>query len=215
MSADAPRRPGRPIATETKERILSAALQLFAERGVAATSAARVAEQAGLSKQALQHHYATKDDLRAAVYESLAERWRAVHAMIGPAIDTLSSNTDITAIVENGADLFEAHPVVTRFIVRELLDDPDQTLRWLVAQGAPWFDTVRRAQERTEGKGRQPEGIDAEAHLVVVSALLLSLNALFVVGDEIDHLDVLRTRIQKAARRLVVKSSLGLDEEGQ
>lgn len=57
-----------------RERICEAALQGFAESGVAATSIRDVAAEAGVSPGLVQHHFATKDKLREAVNNYVVAR---------------------------------------------------------------------------------------------------------------------------------------------
>ena len=47
----------------TKEKILAAALELFAENGYKAVSVSMIAEKVGISKGALYRHYQSKKDL--------------------------------------------------------------------------------------------------------------------------------------------------------
>ena len=56
---------------ETRERILDAALRVFAERGYDGASVTQICEQAGVSKGALYHHYPTKQT----VFLALLEHW--------------------------------------------------------------------------------------------------------------------------------------------
>ena len=56
---------------ETRERILDAALRVFAERGYDGASVTQICDQAGVSKGALYHHYPTKQ----AVFLALLEHW--------------------------------------------------------------------------------------------------------------------------------------------
>src|SRR3954464_14510962 len=49
--------------TDTRARILTAALRLFAERGYANTSLREIAEQLDVTKAALYFHYKTKEDI--------------------------------------------------------------------------------------------------------------------------------------------------------
>src|SRR4051812_29256005 len=49
--------------TDTRARILTAALGLFAERGYANTSLREIAEDLGVTKAALYFHYKTKEDI--------------------------------------------------------------------------------------------------------------------------------------------------------
>jgi AcrR family transcriptional regulator len=56
----------------TRERLVASAIELFAQSGVAATSLNAVAEHAGFSRGAVHGNYASKDELAAAVAESVA-----------------------------------------------------------------------------------------------------------------------------------------------
>ena len=62
-----PRGPGGEATAATRERIVSAAAELFAERGFHATPMTAVAEASGLSQSGLLHHFPTKDGLLAEV----------------------------------------------------------------------------------------------------------------------------------------------------
>jgi AcrR family transcriptional regulator len=52
-----------PVRTDTRARIMSAALELFIHKGFAATTTRELAEQLGFTKAALYYHFRTKDDL--------------------------------------------------------------------------------------------------------------------------------------------------------
>ena len=71
--ATRPRRAGAAAAPRggeaprTRERIVAAAAELFAERGFHATPMTAVAEASGLSQTGLLHHFPSKDDLLAEV----------------------------------------------------------------------------------------------------------------------------------------------------
>jgi AcrR family transcriptional regulator len=58
----------------TRERIVAAAVSLFAEQGFDATSVNEVVARAGVAKGALYHHFASKDDLLYEVYRELVDR---------------------------------------------------------------------------------------------------------------------------------------------
>ncbi|WP_461022499.1 TetR/AcrR family transcriptional regulator [Thalassiella azotivora] len=53
------------------QRLLDAATRLFAERGYEGTSVQQVVDAAGLTKGAMYHYYASKDDLLAQIYTRL------------------------------------------------------------------------------------------------------------------------------------------------
>jgi len=60
--------------TELRRRILSAAVDLFADHGYDATSVSQVITRAGVAKGGFYHHFASKDELLYAVYGELINR---------------------------------------------------------------------------------------------------------------------------------------------
>ncbi len=69
---------GVPVAvprSASAQRVLDAALALFAEHGVDGTSLQQIADRLGVTKAAVYYHFRTKDDL--------------IVALIGPAFDEL------------------------------------------------------------------------------------------------------------------------------
>ncbi|WP_440589458.1 TetR family transcriptional regulator [Microbacterium testaceum] len=68
MSASVPARRGRP--GYDRDGLLAVAVQLFNEQGYDATSVADLARRLGLTKSALYHHFASKEELLAVALES-------------------------------------------------------------------------------------------------------------------------------------------------
>jgi AcrR family transcriptional regulator len=60
-------------ADATRTSLTAAARQLFTERGYAATSTTEIVERAGVTRGALYHHFAAKEDLFRAVFEQLED----------------------------------------------------------------------------------------------------------------------------------------------
>jgi AcrR family transcriptional regulator len=58
-------------ADATRTALSAAARRLFTERGYAATSTTEIVERAGVTRGALYHHFAAKDELFRAVFEQL------------------------------------------------------------------------------------------------------------------------------------------------
>ncbi len=75
VAAAAPaRRTQAERSSDTRERILDAAVAQLGERGYAGLRTAEVAQAAGISKGALTHHFPAKDDLVLAVVEHVFQR---------------------------------------------------------------------------------------------------------------------------------------------
>jgi AcrR family transcriptional regulator len=58
-----------------RERLLAAAVELFAERGYAATGTTELCARAGVAKTALYWHFDSKEGLLAAVIETIGTSW--------------------------------------------------------------------------------------------------------------------------------------------
>ena len=61
------------MQTDTKHRLLNTSETLFAERGFYGVSIATIAKEMGFSKQALLHHYPTKEKLYGAVLQRISD----------------------------------------------------------------------------------------------------------------------------------------------
>lgn len=61
------------MQTDTKHRLLNTSEALFAERGFYGVSIAAIAKEMGFSKQALLHHYPTKEKLYGAVLQRISD----------------------------------------------------------------------------------------------------------------------------------------------
>ncbi|WP_418957680.1 TetR/AcrR family transcriptional regulator [Streptomyces tritici] len=65
--------PKQDRSRATRQRLLQAAVACLAERGWAGSTVAVVAERAGVSRGAAQHHFPTREDLFTAAVEYVAE----------------------------------------------------------------------------------------------------------------------------------------------
>ncbi|MGV3622496.1 MAG: TetR/AcrR family transcriptional regulator [Archangium sp.] len=168
----------RRAARPPRERIIDSALALFGAHGVEATSVQAVAEHAGMSKQALLHHFPSKELLRQGVYERLSVLLR--EALPAAATELVSRSHDrYRALLEVALAGFEANPELSRFLVFELLSRPDEVVAWLRSEGAPWLGLVRGVvKQQSESTG------DTEAHVAVLGVMMLMHSALVPRGDK-------------------------------
>lgn len=80
----AARDPKQDRSRATRQRLLEAAVACLAEHGWTGSTVTVVAERAGVSRGAAQHHFPTREDLFTAAVEHVAEeRSRAVLAVAG------------------------------------------------------------------------------------------------------------------------------------
>ncbi len=64
-----------PVGGQARERILSAAYELFSRRGVRAVGVDTIIARAAVAKQTFYHHFASKDDLVLAFLRRREELW--------------------------------------------------------------------------------------------------------------------------------------------
>jgi len=108
-----PRRTRRPA--ERPDELAAAALKLFCQRGYYATSIDDVAEEAGVTKGAVYHHFSSKEELLVAALEAY---W---HRTIGGArrqverADPLDALTRFRTVVNAVAELWTEPEFVSAF----------------------------------------------------------------------------------------------------
>lgn len=101
-----------------RARIRDSAITCFAEEGVAATTVRMIAAAAGVSPGLVIHHYGSKDGLRAACDQWLAER---IHEVKNDAIDQGLDMSPLGAV-----RLLEGGPPIARYLARTLVDGSPQ-----------------------------------------------------------------------------------------
>jgi AcrR family transcriptional regulator len=67
-------------AADSRQRFIDAAIRLFARHSFAGTSLQMIADEVGVTKSAVHHHFRTREELLTAVVEPLAEELRAAIA---------------------------------------------------------------------------------------------------------------------------------------
>lgn len=181
-----------------RDRILDAALATFAAHGTEGSSVQAVADAVGMSKQALLHHFPTKQKLREGVYELLALRFR--EQLPAVAAELVSRSHDrYRALIELVLERFDENGEPSRFLAFELLERPDEVLTWLQSEAAPWLGLIKGVVEQSKDF---KDGFDPEAHVAVLGAMMLVQSALVPRSDA-----RWRERMKKALLRAMHLSS--------
>lgn len=101
----------------TRERLVAAALELFAERGYSATSIDEVAERAGVSKGTVFYNFGSKQGLGSAVVRQATGRIAAV----GEAVRATHQGWEaLSALVLAMLRAFDAEPATCQVLFTEL-----------------------------------------------------------------------------------------------
>ncbi|AHH94687.1 TetR/AcrR family transcriptional regulator [Kutzneria albida] len=93
----------RPTRAQTRQRVLDAAAEVFAARGIAASSVSEIAEAAGMTKGAVYSNFRSKDELILALMEEHVLR------RMQDAVAAADAAPDVdTAVRDLGASLMHA-----------------------------------------------------------------------------------------------------------
>jgi AcrR family transcriptional regulator len=131
------RREGR---SPTEERIIAAAVTLFAERGFDATAVQQIVDRAEVTKGALYHYFDSKDDLLYEIY----------HSLIGV------QNADLDAIVARGLGAAETLREILVAVVRTTIDKLEEAAVFF--REGHKLDAERMAAYRTDRR-RYHQGV--------------------------------------------------------
>src|ERR1039458_1086837 len=130
-------------AEATRQRLLDAAAEEFAARGIAGARVDRIAEAARSNKAQIYHYFGSKDQLFDAVFNSLVA-------------DTLREvPIDVTDLPEYAGRLFdgyEQHPQVPRLATWYRLEraDTHAPLEAIVKSNRDKVDAIARAQQSVQ-----------------------------------------------------------------
>ncbi|WP_016697228.1 TetR/AcrR family transcriptional regulator [Actinoalloteichus spitiensis] len=204
------RRTGQRNGVGARERILTAAGELFAESGFDATPTSRIAERAEVPKGLVHYYFRRKQDLLAALIERLPDVRVDLTSVVVPG-DVATSLRQLVAALDRGLD---ASPLLSHLLWRETDTHPavrdalDARLRGIVAQIREVLIAARRvpAVTTTEaalvgdpsaGAGEGYDDIESAAAL-----LALAVSYRHSVARHTQPADVLDRELEFVARAL-------------
>lgn len=161
----------RPAETgSVRERLIVAATHLFAERGFEATPIQAIADEVGLTKPALLHHFPSKEHLRTEVMSSILSYWN--ERLPGILLAATASDERFDAVFGELYRFFAAEPTRARFVAREALDRPSEA-RKLLRGVLPVLEAIASHIRVGQERGRHYGDVDADAYVIHVLQLVI------------------------------------------
>lgn len=149
-----------PDAIPMESRIVGAAVELFAARGIDATSLQMIADALGISKGAVYYHFKTKQEIVLAV---CADSFDALEAAVTEA-ETIESVTSRERALDRLVPRLVAQAVEARSVFSKLRFDP--VMVRLMADDARYEDLLARLDRLLGG-----DAPDAEARVRTAAAI--------------------------------------------
>jgi AcrR family transcriptional regulator len=175
--------------TPAQQRIVDAAVDLFAEHGAGGTSLQMIADRVGVTKAAVYHQFRTKDEIVVAV--AAAEL-----AKVEAAVEAAEAEPDPEQAREVLVDRIVDLAVERRRMESTLLGDP-VIVRYF-SHHEPFHDVMRRLYRLLAGEGA---GLDD----LVPAAMLTAAIGGAVMHPLVAYLDddALRAQLRHLARRFL------------
>jgi TetR/AcrR family transcriptional regulator len=153
-----------------RKRARAAAVRVFARHGFEGTSVQAIADEVGVSKQALLYHFPSKEDLRQAALEEMVSIWRNVLPRLLSALTRQGAGFE-EALAEM-VEFSRAEPAYARFLMQELLRGKGP--RHPILQDVdPWLQAAAQIIRAAQKDGKVDPAVDPEAWVVNIGTFIL------------------------------------------
>ena len=157
MSSVETRSVTRPSADETRERILTAALDCFSEFSFEGATTRAIATRAGVTQPLLNYHFHGKEDLWRAAIDRLFGQLNGALAARIEGLRGVDEYTTMKLIVREFVVYSAANPQLHRIITQECKTDGPR-VAWMVdTYVKPLFETTTARLQALADAGRMPD----------------------------------------------------------
>lgn len=160
MSAnpEKPPRKQQQRSIRTKQKLLEAALEAFAENGFQGTSTRNIAERAGVHHPLITYHFKNKDELWRAAANNVFSDFNTALAAAAAAQAGECPKARMSALIRAYVHYSAGRPAMHKMMVQEA-SRPSQRLDWLIATHIrPLFDAAVAEFEVLQERGVAPAG---------------------------------------------------------
>ncbi|REE70670.1 TetR family transcriptional regulator [Paenibacillus taihuensis] len=115
--------------TEKQAKILASAIEVFAEKGYAASSTSEIAQRAGVAEGTIFRHYKTKKELLLSIVAPAVTKLIAPFVMrgFGKVLDSNYEHFDevLRAMIENRIEFIQKHRSILKILLQEIPFHPE------------------------------------------------------------------------------------------
>lgn len=198
----------------TKQKLLDAALDAFAENGFQGTSTRNIAERAGVHHPLITYHFKNKEELWRAAADRIFREFNGKLARAAEEQAGECPKARMSAMIRAYVHYAASNPALHKIMVQEA-SRPSKRLDWLVdTHLRPVFQIVVKDIEELQKRGVAPEGDPALLfHMIRVSSGALIALALELKGTS--NIDLEKPAQLDALADLIIRVFLpgDIDEE--
>lgn len=163
-------------SARTRERILGAAVDVFARHGFHGARVADIAEEAGIAYGLVYHHFRNKDEILAAIF---SERWARYMRWLDEVAAASAPFADkLRRILHFLVDAYRHEPALMTVMINEVSRSYEFLESHDVGTVFMAFDSVGRIVEDARRSGEIRADVDAE----VVAAAILGAAEMVLTG---------------------------------
>src|SRR5262249_32345321 len=200
-------------ARDTRDRIVAAALEAFAERGFDGARTRDIAARAGVNQGLITYHFSSKE----ALWKAAADR---IFALLGrefglrlEALRDVEPVARLRGVVRHFVRFAAAHPEPHRFMVEEGKSDGPR-LRWLVDRHVrPLYEASRELVEAAQDEGALLRTDPVHLHYILIGAathfFVMSAEVHRLTGKDPMRKDTIEAHADAVAALLLGATQLG------
>lgn len=163
------RRPQRR-SLDTRERLVEAALQVFASHGFEGATTREIARRAGVALAALPYHFTTKEALWKAAADRIFGRLNETFRKRFAGLEGVDTPTRLRLVLRDFVRFQAEHPELHRFMIQEGIARTPR-LEWLVETHIrPIHDAMRALMVAAQRDGLAPLGRPEHLHYMLIGA---------------------------------------------
>jgi AcrR family transcriptional regulator len=180
VSARPAARPTRR-SVRTRERIIEAATEVFARRGVHGTRVADIAERAGIAYGLVYHHFRNKEEILTAIF---AERWAQYVAYLEElAISPLSFRERMSRLVHFWVETYRQESDLMTVMINEITRSYEFLESHDISAVLVAFDPIERIIAEGRSNGEVRADVDPRLASYVVFGVAEMVLTGYVIGS--------------------------------
>ena len=168
-------------SARTRERIIAAATEVFARRGVHGTRVADIAERAGIAYGLVYHHFRNKEEILTAIF---AERWAEYVAYLEELASTPAPFRErMRRLVHFWVETYRQENDLMTVMINEITRSYEFLESHDIAAVLVAFDPIERIIVEGRDNGEVREGLDARLATYAVLGVAEMVLTGYVIGS--------------------------------